>query len=297
MSYAAGVRRRRFVFVLVLVGSLATAGVAFAGTISDPGSSPFQVFGDAAGHPQSFTIVAQDFGEADAVSVEQCDGTDPTSVSWSVTAHCDQNTATGIVLADVNGTATFPAGDSAVGFFPFKGASPSGKFNCLSPNQASPNNGLPDFKNCQIRVATNISEVTPDQAFATMTLPEPGGPSSTTAAPTTTTTVKPTTTTLAPTTTTLAPTTTTHAPTTTTTVAPTTTTAAPTTTTTLAPTTTTHAPTTTTTLAPTTTTHAPTTTTLAPTTTTHRADDHDARADDDHACADDHDARADNDHG
>ena len=126
MSYAAGVRRRRFVFVLVLVGSLATAGVAFAGTIADPGSSPFQVFGDAAGHPQSFTIVAQDFGEADAVSVEQCDGTDPTSPSWSVTAHCDQGTATGIVLADVNGTATFPADDPSVGLLPVQGREPVG---------------------------------------------------------------------------------------------------------------------------------------------------------------------------
>ena len=160
--------------------------MAFAGTISTPGTSPFAVPGDAAGHPLSFTIVAQDFGEADAVVVEQCDGADPDSPSWSVTVHCDSGSATGVVLADVDGNATFPADDPVVGFHPFKGASPSGQFNCLSPNQASPNNGLTDYRNCMIRVSTSLTGATPDQALLAIELPEPGGPG-------TTTTVKPTT--------------------------------------------------------------------------------------------------------
>ena len=150
--------------------------MAFAGTISTPGTSPFAVPGDAAGHPLSFTIVAQDFGEADAVVVEQCDGADPDSPSWSVTAHCDSGSATGVVLADVDGNATFPADDPVVGFHPFKGASPSGQFNCLSPNQASPNNGLTDYRNCMIRVSTSLTGATPDQALLAIELPEPGGP-------------------------------------------------------------------------------------------------------------------------
>jgi hypothetical protein len=240
--------------------------MAFAGTISTPGTSPFAVPGDAAGHPLSFTVVAQDFGEADAVVVEQCDGADPNSPSWSVTAHCDSGSATAVVLADVNGTATFPADDPVVGFHPFKGASPSGQFNCLSPNQASPNNGLTDYRNCMIRVSTSLTGATPDQALLAIELPEPGGPGTTTSVKPTTTTVQPTTTTtLAPTTTTVQPTTTTLAPTTTT-VQPTTTTLAPTTTT-LPPTTTTVKPTTTTTHT-TTTTLPPPTTTVKPTTTT-----------------------------
>jgi hypothetical protein len=100
-------RFRRVVLAACAV-VVASAGKAFAGTISTPGTSPFAVPGDAAGHPSSFTVVAQDFGEADAVVVEQCDGADPDSPSWSVTAHCDSGSATGVVLADVDGNATFP---------------------------------------------------------------------------------------------------------------------------------------------------------------------------------------------
>src|SRR3954453_9717219 len=253
--------------------------MAFAGTISTPETSPFAVPGDTAGHPLSFTVIAQDFGEADAVVVEQCDGADPNSASWSVTAHCDSGSATGVVLADVNGVATFPADDPVLGFHPFKGASPSGQFNCLSPNQASPNNGLADYRNCMIRVSTSLTGATPDQALLAIELPEPGGPGTTTTVkPTTTTALPATTTTLAPTTTTMKPTTTTLAPATTTTLAPTTTTETPTTppptptTTTRAPTPTTVQPTTTitnttTAVPPTTTTVKPTTTTVAPPTT------------------------------
>jgi hypothetical protein len=54
--------------------------------------------------------------------------------------------------------------------------SPQGLFNCLSPSAASPANGLPDFKNCQLRVSTNNSAATADQVFLNLQLPEPVAP-------------------------------------------------------------------------------------------------------------------------
>jgi hypothetical protein len=186
---------------------VASMGVAFAGTITAPDSSPFPVPGDVQGNPQSFTISVTNFGDADLLAVEQCNGVDPTKSSWTPIADCDAQTATSFATADTNGNATFPRNDPTLGFHPFKGASPSGLFNCLSPTQPSPNNGLVDYRDCMIRVSTNLNAATPDQALLAIQLPDPGGSpttvASTTVAPTTVapTTVAPTTTTTSTTTT------------------------------------------------------------------------------------------------
>src|SRR5262249_57105084 len=137
-----------------------------------------------------FTIQATGYGDGDNVYVEQCNGVDPSSVSWSAIADCDSMTAAGPAIAAVDtGDVSFPANDPVLGFHPFKDASPQGEFNCLSPNEPSPDNGLLDYRDCMIRVTTNLTSATPDQAFLTITLPEPGR-TSTTLPPTT---VKPTT--------------------------------------------------------------------------------------------------------
>jgi hypothetical protein len=70
--------------------------------------------------------------------------------------------------------ATFTKDDPNFGFTPFKGESPGGLFNCLSLHDASPNNGVPDFRNCTLRVSTNNAAVTGDQVFLNLLLPDSG---------------------------------------------------------------------------------------------------------------------------
>jgi hypothetical protein len=76
-------------------------------------------------------------------------------------------------IADAAGTATFSASNPNLRFTPFKGESPQGIFNCLTPTQADPGTGLPSFRNCQIRVSTNNSAATADQTFLTIQIPDP----------------------------------------------------------------------------------------------------------------------------
>ena len=259
-TMSGSVRRVLLMVVAVAVAAVAVMGIGWASTITTPSSNPFAVPGDADGNPQSFSVVASPYAEGvSIVSVEQCDGVSPSTPGWSPITNCDSATAPAAVDVGANGVATFPANNPNFGFFPFKGASPQNLFNCLAPGDPSPNNGKPDFTNCQVARPSSLFSATGDQAFRTLTLPATVAPTTTTAAAATTTTAAPvTTTTAAPTTTTAAPgrprrpapvTTTTAAPTTTTTVAPTTTTtatrrrprrrSAPTTTTTHATTTTT----------------------------------------------------------
>jgi hypothetical protein len=163
--------------VAVAASLLLTSAAWAATSITTPSSNPFTVPGDALGHPQSFTIVASGFPQGpSSVSVEQCDGVSPASVGWDPLTHCDQNTAPAKVDVGSNGIATFPANDANFGFFPFKGLGPSSKFNCLAPGDPSPNNGKPDFTDCQIRVSTDDNNVTGDQTFLTMTLPATPAP-------------------------------------------------------------------------------------------------------------------------
>jgi len=276
-----GARRLTRLVAISAAMFFVVAGVAYAATsITTPVGTPFVVPGDGSGNPLPFTVVATGYTAGAQVFVEQCDGVSPAAPGWSATENCDLGTSPAPATADQNGTATF---DGQKIFKPFKGESPQSLFNCLGPNDPAlgPQNGLTDYTNCKIRVSTNNSGSTADQAFLSIQLPNTvTATSTTTAAPTSTSTststsTTVTTTTVVSSTTTLqGSTTTTIAPTTTTTVKPTTTTttAKPTTTTTVAPTTTTTVkPTaTTTTVKPTTTTtvEPTTTTTVKPTTTT-----------------------------
>ena len=160
--------------VTAIVGAtvLLLASPALAGTITQPPPpGPFLVPGDAAGNPQAFTVVASGFPPNSPVLVEQCDGIPATTPGWDPTLNCDLVSSPSAAIADANGVATFPTTDPNRRFTPFKGESPQSIFNCLAPGQASPNNGLPDFTNCKIRVSSNNSAVTADQAFLPITLP------------------------------------------------------------------------------------------------------------------------------
>ena len=210
--------------VLLCVTSIGVAAFAVT-SITTPGTQPFVVPGNASGDPVAFTVVAHGFTVGQSVLAEQCDGVPPSNKFWDVTIDCDLGLSNSAVTTDANQNATFPAGDRNHEFKPFKGASPQQLFNCLSPLEADPQNGLPSFTNCQLRVSSNNSVATSDQVFLALKLPEAIAATTTTSTvpPTTTTSTVPPTTTSTSTTTTTVPTTTTR-PATTTTIAPTSTT-------------------------------------------------------------------------
>lgn len=152
------------------LGLMATP--ALAGTITSPSANPYTVPGDATGTPQSFTVSGSGFTQGQQVYIEQCDGVPSSTAGWSPTEHCDLGTSPAAVTVGAAGTVTFPANNANFGFTPFKGLSPQGLFTCGSPADTDPNDGLPYFENCQVRISTSNTAVTADQAFFTLTLPD-----------------------------------------------------------------------------------------------------------------------------
>jgi hypothetical protein len=118
------------------------------------------------------TIVAAGFAPHVRVFVEQCDGIPPTTPQWTPTLNCDLASSPSGRLAGGDGSVTFPANDLNFAFRPFRGQSPQGLFNCLGPHQQSPHNGLYDSRSCTVRVSTNNSSSTSDQAFLVLVLPD-----------------------------------------------------------------------------------------------------------------------------
>jgi LPXTG-motif cell wall-anchored protein len=239
MSIAVSRLLRLALMVVAVIG--VGAAVASAATVTTPASSPFVVPGDAAGNPQPFTVQASGFVPGTTIFITQCDGVAPSDPAWTVGLDCDFGSAPGGVTADPSGVATF---SGAHQFVPFKSASDvQGKFNCLGPADPPSGNGAPDWTNCRLRVSTNNTVVTADQAFLVLTMPNAatGSVTTTTATPTSTTTTPPTT---VPVTTTTIPRTTTSTQRATTSTIRTTTTTSPscTTTTSAAVTTTTSSP-------------------------------------------------------
>ena len=149
-----------------------SAGTASAATaITSPTANPFSVPANGSGNPVAFTVSASGFAAGANVFVEQCDGTPTTATGWDPSQNCDLGSSPAPVAANASGNVTFDATDANHAFTPFKGSSPQGIFNCLSPTQASPGNGLPDFRNCQVRVSTNNTAGTSDQVLFGITLP------------------------------------------------------------------------------------------------------------------------------
>ena len=149
---------------------------AGAGSITTPSSNPFTVPADGTGTPQSFTVSGTGFTQGTQVYIEQCDGVAPSAPGWTPTEHCDLGTSPSAVVVGASGNVTFPANDNNFGFTPFKGLSPQGMFTCGAPADTDPNDGLPYFENCQVRISTSNAVVTADQAFVTMTLPDAATP-------------------------------------------------------------------------------------------------------------------------
>ena len=171
-------KRNRVVLALLVVvaGLFALSGAAFAGTITTPSTSPFAVPGDGSGNPQPFTVVGSGFAPNTNVFAIICDGVPASDPSWDPNADCDNLTAPAPVKSNASGVATFTAGDPNATITPFKGASPNQLFNCLAPNDPPSSNGLTDYKNCQIKLSSNNTAATADQAFVTLTLPNASTP-------------------------------------------------------------------------------------------------------------------------
>jgi hypothetical protein len=156
--------------------ALLIAAPALAGTISTPSSNPFTIPVDGSGNPVAFDVAGTGFPANTPIYVEECDGVAPTSPGWSPTTHCDNQTSGTPITSDGSGNVTFPASNQNSNFIPFPaGLSPSGLFNCIAPGQTPPSNGKPSYTNCQLRMSSNDSGVTADQAFITLTYPAATG--------------------------------------------------------------------------------------------------------------------------
>jgi hypothetical protein len=162
-----------------VAGTLLIAAPAFAGSISAPTGNPFAWPGTN-GDPNYVDVSFSGFTGIPNVYIEQCDGTDPvTTPGWDAAEHCDLGSSPAPVSPDGSGNGTFQASDSNHHFKPFKGESPSGLFICKAPGDPDPSNPnlLPIFDNCKVRVSSNNTATTQDQAFLNITLPQgDGGP-------------------------------------------------------------------------------------------------------------------------
>lgn len=244
------VTRIKILASVVTFGIVALWGsAAFAGTITTPSGSPFNVPLNASNTgPAPFEIVATGYSQGTSVFVMICDGTSPAAIDWDPNINCDNGTSPQQQEAmPPNGTATWnPATSKNQDIIVFDGASPGDQFNCFYPGeldngvaysngQLDTNDGLPSWTNCQIRTASTNGAVTADQAFATMVLPIPNASVGTTTTTPGAPTTAPATTTTTPSSTTTATTVPTTTPTTSTTTTTTTTTTTGTTTTTTVP--------------------------------------------------------------
>lgn len=163
---------------VVLAGAIGVAVLAVpaAATFTTPSTNPFTVPGDGSGNPLPFDVVVSGFPASTPVFAEICDGTPSSAAGWDPTINCDLGSAGSSTTSNGSGVATFPANDVNKHVNPFKGPSPQGFFNCIAPGESDPNNGLPTFTNCQLRVSTNNTAGTTDQQFLTLTMPTGGTP-------------------------------------------------------------------------------------------------------------------------
>jgi hypothetical protein len=117
-------------------------------------------------------VTVSGFQPGQQVFLEQCDGVKPSAPNWSPTTHCDIGSSPSGGIVGGNGSYTFRASDKNHAFVPFKGTSPSGIFDCLSANDSAPHDGLPQYRDCQLRASTSNGQPTGDQAFITLQLPD-----------------------------------------------------------------------------------------------------------------------------
>ncbi|MGZ6994588.1 MAG: hypothetical protein ACXVIM_05210, partial [Acidimicrobiia bacterium] len=137
-----------------------------------PSGGKVTVTVDGSGYAAPFTVKARGFEPYANVFIEQCNGRPPSAENWAPSLDCDLGSAPAAAIADANGVATFAANDPNHALYPFVGPGPEVLFNCLSAKGASPGNGMPDFRDCQLRISTSNTAATDDQVFLAMRLPE-----------------------------------------------------------------------------------------------------------------------------
>jgi LPXTG-motif cell wall-anchored protein len=161
--------------ICAMAMSVAVSGQAAAGSITSPTGTPehpFHVPADSHDDPVVFTIAGSGWSRGQPVYVEQCDGVPPTATGWDPAGDCDTETSPAAALADAHGNVTFLSTSHNYAAPVFRGASPQGLFNCLSPKQPDPHNGLPTFRTCQLRISSSNTNGTSDQAFISIVLPD-----------------------------------------------------------------------------------------------------------------------------
>jgi hypothetical protein len=159
--------------------ALSAGASAASTTITQPRGNPYHIALDGSAKPEPFTVTATGFRPGTLVYVEQCNDRAPGAENWAPTRDCDLGSSPAPVIVSGGGVATFAAGDRNHSFHPFNGSSPQGLFNCLSSNEVSPHNGMPDYRRCQVRVSTNNFAATTDQVFLPIVLENVGGSSGT----------------------------------------------------------------------------------------------------------------------
>ncbi len=148
-----------------------TASPVIAATaITEPSGDVVVVKVDA-GMAAPFTVEASGFEPYESVFIEQCNGRAPTDDEWRPSLDCDLGSAPAAAIADTHGNVTFSATDPNHALHPFVGKSPQELFNCLPPGAASLENGLTDYRDCQVRVSSNNTRPTDDQVFLRLRLP------------------------------------------------------------------------------------------------------------------------------
>src|SRR5215831_11937857 len=171
-------RRFSVLALLTLVSGVfvvVAANPAFAVTsITTPNQNPFQVPGGTS--PTAFDVAATGYSAGATVFIEQCDGKSPSASDWDVTKDCDLGTSPAPVTADGSGNVFFDHTVLNHAFTPAYGESPQSQFNCLAPSDSPLSNGLINWFECQIRVSTNNSSATGDQAFLTILFGPPRQP-------------------------------------------------------------------------------------------------------------------------
>ena len=165
------------------VGSLAMAAPALAGTITTPSSNPYTATGytsaDASGQPTPWTVSGSGFPANTQIFAEFCDGVASTTPGYDPASHCDLGSSGAAAISDGSGNVTFSATDANHHILPFLGDSPQGIFACIYPNQQVNDNGYTGtagtaYTNCQLRLSTNNTAVTSDQAYQTVNYVNPG---------------------------------------------------------------------------------------------------------------------------
>ena len=176
--------RRLGLWMTMLVAAVVMGGIPFAAqlsaatSITAPSDNPYAVTTSAGGKLEPFTVKVAGFKPSISVYIEQCNGKPSTDAKWKPTLDCDIQTSPAAAITDVNGVATFAAGDANHAFRPFAGRSPQDLFSCTGPGHAAPEQGIPNYEHCQVRVSSNNIDATDDQTFLPMTFPGTDGSTS-----------------------------------------------------------------------------------------------------------------------